>query len=90
MTTRKPSDEIIEAVRRSRAAQGLPPTITDPHVLNQVAAVMRLVAKAPPLPADVVPLLRESGFASVTERERLLAEEIAIETEMQTQQGEAK
>ncbi len=34
-----PNPIVVEYVRRTRAAQGLPPTVTDPKVLNLVAAL---------------------------------------------------
>lgn len=37
-------DHLRAAVAASRAAQGLPPTVTDPATLERVAAVLRLVA----------------------------------------------
>lgn len=41
---RELSDRIRESVAASRAAQGLPPTITDPATLERVAAILRLVS----------------------------------------------
>lgn len=35
------SPEIVDLVRASRAAQGLPPTVEDPDVLGRVAALLR-------------------------------------------------
>lgn len=42
-----PSPELRAKVVASRAAQGLPPVITDPATLERVAAVFRLVLPAP-------------------------------------------
>lgn len=39
-------DAIREFVARTRADQGLPPTIEDPIVLNQIAAVFKLVEES--------------------------------------------
>jgi hypothetical protein len=39
-----PSPELRAYVVASRAAQGLPPVVTDPATLERVAAVLRLVA----------------------------------------------
>lgn len=39
-------EHLREAVAASRAAQGLPPTVTDPATLERVAAVLRLAAVA--------------------------------------------
>jgi hypothetical protein len=44
-----PSPELRAKVAASRAAQGLPPVITDPAALERVAAVLRLVALPEPL-----------------------------------------
>lgn len=44
-------DAVREFVARTRAEQGLPPTIEDPTALNQIAAVFLLV-KAPNARAD--------------------------------------
>jgi hypothetical protein len=41
--------ELRAKVTRTRAAQGLPPVITDPATLERVAAVLRLVALPEPL-----------------------------------------
>lgn len=38
-----PDTAIRELVRRSRAAQGLPPTITDPVALAKLAAIVHTV-----------------------------------------------
>jgi hypothetical protein len=38
------SPELRAKVAASRAAQGLPPVVTDPATLERVAAVLRLVA----------------------------------------------
>lgn len=38
-------DHLRAAVAASRAAQGLPPTVTDPATLERVAAVLRLAAE---------------------------------------------
>jgi hypothetical protein len=35
------SPELVESVRASRAAQGLPPTVEDPRVLDLVAGVLQ-------------------------------------------------
>lgn len=37
---------ITERVAASRAAQGLPPTITDPQALARIAAVLRVTGSA--------------------------------------------
>ncbi len=41
--------EVRAKVTRTRAAQGLPPVITDPATLERVAAVLRLAAPDEPL-----------------------------------------
>jgi hypothetical protein len=38
-----PSPELRAKVTRTRAAQGLPPVVRDPAVLERVAVVLRLV-----------------------------------------------
>jgi hypothetical protein len=42
MSPRPDLDKVREIVFRSRAEQGLPPTVKDPIVLNRVAAIFRL------------------------------------------------
>ena len=42
MAPRPDLEKVREIVRRSRAEQGLSPTIKDPIVLNRVAAIFRL------------------------------------------------
>jgi hypothetical protein len=46
-----PSPELRAYVAASRAAQGLPPVVTDPATLERVAAVLRLVALPEPAPS---------------------------------------
>jgi hypothetical protein len=44
--------ELRAKVTRTRAAQGLPPVITDPATLERVAAVLRVAAPdEPPVPS---------------------------------------
>lgn len=42
--------EIRDAVRKSRAAQGLPPHVTDPIICQRVADILRAVPTAQPAP----------------------------------------
>jgi len=42
-----PSEEILRKVKQTRAAQGLPPTITDPAAIERIAAVFRLIKSEP-------------------------------------------
>lgn len=44
MTTR--NSELVAKVARTRAAQGLPPTIQDPAALERAAAALRLMTPA--------------------------------------------
>jgi hypothetical protein len=41
--------ELAAKVARTRAAQGLPPTIQDPAALERAAAVLRLMTPAEPV-----------------------------------------
>jgi hypothetical protein len=50
----RPPPSLRAKVARTRASQGLPPVITDPAILERVAAVLRLVA----LPEPLVPSQR--------------------------------
>lgn len=45
--------ELRAKVAASRAAQGLPPVITDPATLERVAAVLRLVTLTEPAPPSL-------------------------------------
>jgi hypothetical protein len=47
----RPSSSLRTYVAASRAAQGLPPVVTDPATLERVAAVLRLVAIPEPTPS---------------------------------------
>jgi hypothetical protein len=66
-----PSPELRAQVRAkvaaSRAAQGLPPVITDPATLERVAAVLRLVA----LPEPLVPSQRKRRRTATVEDRRV-------------------
>lgn len=58
--------DITRRVAESRAAQGLPPKITDPAIIARIAAVCRVVDAAPPLSTDQVKTLRAAGFPSTS------------------------
>lgn len=45
---------IAERVRRSRAAQGLPPTVTDPAALERVAVLLTTKKGAGPVKTDAL------------------------------------
>lgn len=51
--------EIVRKVRETRAAQGLPPVVTDPATLDRVAELFRLADKRTPPPDD-----RKAGGAA--------------------------
>jgi hypothetical protein len=42
-------DELRERVAASRAAQGLPPVITDPAILSRAGVLLRLAATPTPV-----------------------------------------
>ena len=46
MTTDAARERLREFVARTRAEQGLPPTVEDPTTLDRIAAVFRLVKDA--------------------------------------------
>lgn len=48
-----PADQITELVRRTRVEQGLPPSVTDPVVLDRAAALLKPWLTEQPVAAPV-------------------------------------
>lgn len=62
-----PSQATLELVRRSRAEQGLPPTVEDPEVLRQVAAIFASSAQFSRASRDLYSHHLESALSGLAE-----------------------